>query len=311
MSDQNKQNLTEEDYLRMHLQGIENNKKPESERVKVQVESTRAQDLQYFAFDVREFPCGIFYPAGSTIQVRPASVKEIQAYSMVDDNNFYDIVEKMNDMLASCVRIKYLDGRVGSYLDIKDPDRFYLIFLIRELTFQQGSTLTTNAQCSCGHENQIELKRTNFRHHQMNERLSKFFNTGNLTFEFSVKNGKTYNLSPPTIGLQKSFTDYIVKENQEKRKPNLSFLKIIPFLLCDKNSITLEGIKSKLSEYDKMDDISFQFLNSAVDKITFGIKELVKSCDKCGLEVHTDMIFPNGPSGIFVIHDAFDQFVQE
>ena len=102
----------------------------------------------------------------------------------------------------------------------------------------------------------------------------------------------------------------IIKENAEKRKPNLSFLKIIPFLLHDRTSITIEGIKTKLEEFQKMDDVSFQFLNSAVEKMSFGIKELVKKCS-CGLEVHSDMIFPDGPSAIFVIHDAFDQFIKE
>jgi hypothetical protein len=37
----------------------------------------------------------------------------------------YDVVEKMNDMLMACVRIKYPDGRMGSYLEIKDPDRLF------------------------------------------------------------------------------------------------------------------------------------------------------------------------------------------
>ncbi len=317
MSDQiNKQTLSEEDYLRKHLESIENknaSNEPsfQQPKINVQVDNSRTADLQYFAFDVREFPCGIFYPAGSTIQVRPAQVKEIQAYSMVDDNNFYDIVEKMNDMLAACVRIKYLDGSMGSYLDIKDPDRFYLIFLIRELTFQQGTALTTTTTCTCSSELSIELKRENFKKYDLPEKIAKYFDPQSLSFRFSVKSGKTFNLAPPTIGLQKSFTDYIVKENNEKKKQNLSFLKIIPFLLYDRNSITIEGIKAKLLEYEKMDDISFQFLNSAVNKMTFGIEKLKKNCSVCGLEVHTDMIFPDGPSALFVVHDAFEQFIEE
>jgi hypothetical protein len=51
-------------------------------------------------------------------------------------------------------------------------------------------------------------------------------------------------------------------------------------------------------------------LNAAVGKMTFGIKELKKTC-ACGEEVHTEMQFPNGASGIFVIHDAFEAFIKE
>jgi len=313
MSEQNKENLTEEDYLKRHLQNLEAKSTPISNapKVNVQVDNSRMSDLQYFAFDIKEFPCGIFYPAGATIQVRPALVKEIQAYSMVDDNNFFDIIEKMNDMLSSCVRIKYIDGRIGSYVEIKDPDRFYLIFLIRELTFQQGSALNVTASCSCGASTTIELKRDNFKKFEVSEKISKYYDPRTLSFRFAIKNGKVFNLAPPTIGLQKSFTEYIVKENNEKRKPNLSFLKIIPFLLYDKNSITQDGIKAKLSEYEKLDDMTFQFLNAAVEKMSFGIENLKKNCATCGLEVTTEMTFPDGPSALFVVHDAFDQFIEE
>jgi hypothetical protein len=312
MSNKDEMNMSEEDYLKKHLEGLDSTKQRTIDPVqpKVTVDSSKVSDLHYFAFDVKEFPCGIFYPAGSTIQVRAAQVKEIQAYSMVDDNNFYDIVEKMNEMLSSCVRIKYLDGNVGSYMDLRDPDRYYLIFLIRELTFQKGNSLTTTAICECGQEVSIELKRDNFKFFEPSDRISKFFDPVTLSYKFEVKNGSMFNLAPPTIGLQKSFTEYIVKENQEKKRPNLSFLKIIPFLLYDRTSITIEGIKSKLDEYQKIDDISFQFLNAAVEKMTFGVEKLRKKCE-CGIESHTDMIFPDGPSAIFVVHDAFEKFIKE
>lgn len=312
---QNDENLSEEDYLKRHLDGLDSNKsKKQTINVttnETKTDSSRLGDLQYFAFDVKDFPCGIFYPVGTTMQVRPALVVEIQSYSMVDDTNYYDVVEKMNDMLSSCVRVKYPDGSIGSYLDIRDPDRYYLIFLIRELTFQQGSSLTTNKMCSCKNDIQIELKRSSFKFYGVNDKIAKYFDGVDRCFKFETVNGNVFKLSPPTIGLQKSFTEYIIKENNDKKKINMSFLKIIPFILHDRTSITIEGIKSKLEDFEKIDDISFQFLNSAVEKLTFGIEKLVKNCDKCGLEVHTDMIFPNGPSAVFVVHDAFEKFIKE
>jgi hypothetical protein len=81
-------------------------------------------------------------------------------------------------------------------------------------------------------------------------------------------------------------------------------------MLSGRSTITYDGIKSKLKEFEEMDDISFQFLNSAVSKMTFGIKELKKMCE-CGEEVRTEMTFPNGASGIFVIHDAFEAYIEE
>ena len=306
--------MSEEDYLKKHLGDLDNPKNVMNNDIpfvaQPKVDNTRTTDLQFFNFDIKELPCGEFYPSGTVFMVRPAQVREIQSYSMVDDNNFYDIVEKMNDILQSCVRVKYPDGKVGSYIEVKDQDRLFLVFLIRELTFQQGNSLTVNSKCSCGEDVQMELKRDHFFFHEIDEKLERYFSASTRTYHFSTINGREFELTPPNIGLQKSFTDYILKESNEKRAPNLSFLKIIPFMLAGRTSITYEGIKAKLKEFEEIDDISFQFLNAAVGKMTFGIKELKKKC-LCGEEVHTDMQFPNGASGIFVIHDAFEAYIKE
>ncbi len=108
MSENKKQEMSEEEYLKRHLNDLETGKKQAEEKA-IQsdipfvqpVDNTRATDLQFFNMDVRELPCGEFYPTGTLFMVRPAQVREIQAYSMVDDNNFYDIIEKMNDMLQA------------------------------------------------------------------------------------------------------------------------------------------------------------------------------------------------------------------
>ena len=308
----NKNEMSEEDYLKRHLQDLDQGQKEASGDIPF-VENpqvNRTSDLQYFNMDIRELPCGQFYPTGTLFMVRPAQVREIQAYAMVDDNNFYDIVEKMNDMLQACVRIKYPDGKMGSYLEIKDQDRLFLIFLIRELTFQQGNALAVTVKCGCGNELKVELVRNNFHFHEMDEKLEKYFNLATRTFQFKTVNGKFFELCPPNIGLQKAFTDYIIRENQEKRTPNLAFLKIIPFLMPGRSSITIDGVKSKVKEFEEMDDISFQFLNAAVGKMTIGISELKATCE-CGEEVRTDMQFPNGASGIFVVPDAFDAYIKE
>jgi hypothetical protein len=302
--------MTDDEYLKKHLSKVESKEDDIPNIQKPQIDNTRSSDLQFFNFNASELPCGIFYPAGTLIMVRPAQVREIQSYSMVDDNNFYDIIEKMNDMLQSCVRVKYTDGKMGSLIDIKDQDRLYLIFLIRELTFQQGNSLAVSSKCTCGNEVSLELKRENFRFHEIDSKLDKYFSARTRSYHFTTVNGKEFELTPPNIGLQKSFTEYIIKENNEKRTPNLAFLKIIPFMILGRVSITYEGIKSKLEEFENIDDISFQFLNGAVSKMTFGIKEIVKKC-QCGMEVRTEMQFPNRASGIFVIHDAFEAFIKE
>ena len=85
----------------------------------------------------------------------------------------------------------------------------------------------------------------------------------------------------------------------------------MPFLLGERNNIDKKEIKELLKTFQDLSVDSFQFLNSAINHMKFGIEKLRKICSACGKEVHTDMTFPNGASGIFVIHDAFERYLEE
>lgn len=304
-----KDNMSEEDYLKKHLSGIESKSEAFEENVKV-TDAVITSELNFFTFDCSELPCGRFYPIGSILKVRPAEVKEIQYYSMVNEKDPSDVIEKINYMLQTCVRIKYSDGRIGSFLELKDQDRIYILFLIRELTFQQGNSLNVGSSCTCGESVSIELKRGNFKFHEIDSKLEKFYQKSKGIYHFETVSGESFTITPPNIGLQKAFVDYVNREYADNNEPNMAFLKIIPFTLVGRTSITYDGIKSKLEDFQKMTNISFQFLNSAINKMTFGIKELGCLCS-CGEEVTTEMQLPNGFGSIFVIHDAFEAYIKE
>jgi hypothetical protein len=316
--------LSEEEYLRRHIESVEREKQFTSQKEAVAPEvdqsfgmapdSARVGELQYFSIDTRELPCGVFYPKGSYIQIRAAKVIEIQYFSMVDDNNIYDILEKINYILSSCLKLKYSTGETKTYLDLKDPDKFFVIFLIRELTFQKGNYLTTKATCSVdGTECNIELKRANFEFHTPNEKIKNFYNQNLNCYSFETVNDYIFNLSPPTVGIQKSLYEWVQQRNAEGKKVNPSFLKIMPYLAHGQNSLDnqrLLELEKDFSDEEKMDDISFQFLNNTVDLMKFGIK-CVKSTCSCGQEVRSESIFPRGASSLFVIRDAFDRYIKK
>lgn len=270
---------------------------------------------EYMAIPLDLLPCGLFYKIGTKISIRAAKVQEVQAYSVVDDNNYLDITEKMNQMLSSCIKLTYPNGTLGSYKDIRDGDRLFLVFMIRELTFPGGKNLSKDVTCdSCGHEFKIELRSTSsdkvqksFVNYEMPEKLVKFFDPQERVFLFNIDNVE-YRLAPPTIGIQEIFFGDIKNKIQGEKNPNVAFLKLASFMLHDRNKISEDGIKAKEQEFKRMDMKTFQILNQAVGQMLFGIKELKNICPSCGQEVHTDMSFPSGASNIFVIPDAFDEY---
>ena len=275
-----------------------------------------ASNIEYKYIDINILPCGRYYKKGTKIGIRAAKVSEIQAYSMVDDNNFVDITEKMNELLSRNVKYIHPDNSVGDYKFIKDADRIFLIFMIRELTFQGGNTLTKEVECPhCNKEFKIPFRATNgqyepatFELHEANESIEKFYQA-NLNCYQLVLNNVSYHLAPPTIGIQEDFFAEIKRNVQDEKKPDVAFLKIVPFLLYDRNTITSDGIKAKIKEFKQMEDlILFTGLNKLISNMTVGIKGLKMNCPECNEEVHSDLTFPDGASTLFEIPDIFDKF---
>lgn len=307
------------DYLEQFIgestnsnENVSNNDDMFSEIKDIKKEIT-GTDLNYINIDLSALPLGIFYKNGFMIKIRSAKVSEVQAYSVVDDQNFLDVTEKMNQLISSCVRVELPSGKKGSYKDIKDGDRLSIIFMIRELTFQSGNSLAKEVTCNhCQNEFSIPFRATSngkfpktFESHEMDENLKKYYNEYDKVFEFKIGDG-VFKLAPPTIGIQEVFYEDIKTKVNEKKTPNVSFLKIIPFLLHDRINISAEGIKAKELEFKRYDMKTFQVLNHAVDLMVFGLKGLKYECSECGMEVHTDMTFPNGASSLFVISNPFD-----
>jgi len=316
MSD-NFKNKKEKDslkYLEKNFISDENNSLESVQKIDLSyLDNTPSNEYIYIPLDL--LPCGIFYKPGTKIGIRAAKVQEVQAYSVVDDKNYLDITEKMNQILSSCVRYTYANNMQGSYKDLKDSDRLFLIFMIRELTFPGGKNLTKDVTCeNCKHEFKIELRATSsdkvqksFVNHEMPEKLIKFFDPQEKVFVFNI-DGVDYKLATPTIGIQETFFGDIKNKVQIDKNPNVAFLKIASYMLHDRNKISEDGIKAKEQEFKNMNMKTFQILNDAVSQMLFGIKELVTNCPSCGLEVRTDMSFPSGASNIFLISGALDEY---
>jgi len=272
--------------------------------------------VEYSVIDINLLPAGRYYKSGTKISIRASKVSEIQAYSVVDDENFVDITEKMNELLSRNILFVHPDGKKGTYRDIKDADRMFIIFMIRELTFQGGNTLTKEVQCpSCNYEFSIPFRSTanndgpaTFELYEANEKIEKFWKKDEQCYELAYE-GVSWKLGAPSIGIQEDFYEEIKRNVQEDKKPNVSFMKIMPFLLYDRSGITPEGIKAKLKEYISMNDLTlFNGLNAIVSNMTLGIKGLTMICKECGEEVHTEMTFPGGASTLFELPNILDSF---
>ena len=221
----NKKNEEESlNYLEKNFMSNEDNNLESIKKVDLSYLNS-APSNEYYTIPLEVLPCGLFYKIGTKISIRAAKVQEVQAYSVVDDNNYLDITEKMNQILSSCIKYVYANGAQGSYKDVRDGDRLFLIFMIRELTFPGGKNLSKDVTCdNCGHEFKMELRATSsdkvqksFVNYEMPEKIAKFFDPQERVFVFKI-DGVDYKLAPPTIGIQEIFFGDIKNKIQGEKK---------------------------------------------------------------------------------------------
>jgi hypothetical protein len=275
--------------------------------------------LSYISVPIEILPAASFYKKGTLIKIRSANVAEVQAYSVVDENNYIDITEKMNELLSACVRFIHPNGTIGSYKNLKDADRFFLIFMVKELTFQKGNTLAKDYKCEeCKHEFKISFRATpgvdqprTFVNYERPEEIENYYDSNEKCYIITINNSE-WKIAIPSIGLQEIFYNNIKTKVGEKKNPNISLLKILPYLLYDRDKITDAGIEAKEKEFKNMDMETFQILNQFVDRLKFGIKELKAICPNCSQEVYAPMDFQKyGAASLFVIPDYFDDFIKK
>ena len=75
--------------------------------------------------------------------------------------------------------------------------------------------------------------------------------------------------------------------------------------------LSIEQLEQEEFNFTKMNDEMFMVISDVVDKISFGIEKLKGKCPTCSQEVYTTFGFPNGARALFIVPNAFKQFVRQ
>ena len=191
----------------------------------------------YTPLNLNEFPSkGKFYRDDFEIHIRSAKVAEVRAFSTVDENNLKEVDDGLNNLVLSCTRIMYGSQR-GSYKDILEEDRIYLILAIRELTFKTGEqTLMMpvgKKSCKtseCKSQESIELRTENLQFNNVIDTIEKYYDPADKCYTITTKSYGEIKMAPPTIGVMRAITDYIRDREEKNQSWDKSTLAILPYL---------------------------------------------------------------------------------
>lgn len=260
----------------------------------------------YHEIWAENFPSkGLFYPENTRFFIRAAEVKEIRHFSTINEQDPFSIDEALNEILKSCMMTRQ-PGRQSSFKDLKEEDRIYLILAIRELTFPNGENqLIVKSTCNeCNHDNEIKIKNEVFEVNDIDEKLMKYYDYDSRMFHVTTKSSGTIKITPPSIGVMMEVTKYIQKKQQEGKKIDQSFIKILPYLTQEWRGFNDSAINNLEIEVMSWNTTKYQTMYSLTDMCKVGVKEKFNTiCEKCQTEVTTPISFPGGIKGLFVISD--------
>jgi hypothetical protein len=260
----------------------------------------------YMEIYSENFPSkGLFYGSNTRFFIRAAQVKEIRHFSTIDETNPFSIDEALNEIVKSCLMIRQPSKQM-SFKDLKEEDRIYIIMEIRELTFSKGENqlVIKNICEECNHENDIHIKNSSFKANEISDKIMKYYDQEQRLFSVDTKSNGTIKISPPTIGMMMEITKYIQKKQQEGRKIDQSFVKVLPYMVSDWRGFTEASINNLEVEFMSWDTTKYQTMYMLTDLCKVGVKEkLHTTCEKCHTGLQTPISFPGGIKSLFVVSD--------
>jgi hypothetical protein len=279
--------------------------------------------MMYEDIVIETLPMSTFYSVGTRIQFRDLTVAEVEHFSTLDESNEQDFIEKLNDILESCILFTHADGTIGSYLDIKEGDRPWLIYMIREKTFPSGKVLSVRVPYIDDEGNKVEVdiefKRENFEIYK-NEDIMEFFDPSKRCLVLdTVFREEPYYIAPPTVGLKKCFDQYLkiridelkhLPEAEMKEKINSKFIAMCPYFKPNITYMSYEDIRKMQSWFEtSITTEEYTFLYDLFKHhLKLGIAGLKKNMDTTS--VRYNKVYPNRRSTLFLLPNAFRLYLR-
>lgn len=256
--------------------------------------------------NISQFPSkGKFYPTSTKIFIRSATVDEIKDYSLMDETDPLDINDKLNNLVSFCTTVEY-GMRKGSYKDLLEDDKMFVLLSIKELTFPNGENkLNMKQVCSeCEFENHFELRTENLNYVNENKNIAKYYDPVERCYIIPTKEYGVLQISPPTIGLMQEITSYARSKQNKREKWDRGAIQILPYLGLNWRGLneekifeSLVGMKSTIFKDDKI----FSFVYRVIEMLKEGVKQtLTYECKKCQAQLDVDVNIEGGVKSLFI-----------
>jgi hypothetical protein len=252
---------------------------------------------------------GLFYEETTQVAIRAASVAEIRHWSTIDENDLLGTDDMLNFIMEKCCRIK-VPGKPGNFKDLLEIDRFYLIFAIRDYTFKNGENkLMINVSDEDGVEEKVEVTKDLLDYFNPDERLMNYYDRQNRCFNINMKNGESFQLHLPTLGIMNFIKSYIKAKQQSNKNFDKTFIKYAPFLFPEWKTLTQSSYDKAVQDSMTWTLQRISVLDKLVEILSSSVNPQIRYISSGGGERVSPLNFPGGVKSIFLISDIFGELV--
>lgn len=261
-------------------------------------------NLGYLKIDVKSLPTqGLFYPDGTEISIRAARGAEIKHWSTMNDqdiNQLSQIDDILNYIIEKCVTVR-MPGIIGAnWKDLKDVDRFYLLFAVREFTFINGEN---ELMVPVGEGKEIPVTKEMIDFIQIPEEIMKHYNQEAKCFTFRMKSGKVINMHIPSLGATYWLKTYAQAKGAANEGFDTDFILFAPMLIGDFRRLSQRAYEEMVVESQNWSAAEWSLIAYVRDALQAAAKAKITYTSEDGTEVNVPLNFRGGIKALFTIYD--------
>lgn len=262
-----------------------------------------------------------YYPENWEFYIRPATVQAIKNWTAIDETREDNVINVLNEVMKSCVKIDTHDIKPASWNQIKTWDRFWFLLKVREYTYAQGqSKVEFQDDCSeCNEEINYTLTSAGLFYDFPDEDIVEKHWMGDCwkidPKEYDVDE-QVITLYPPTIEKETTILEWAkmkYRTSSGNWQIDESFITFLDWMLPPNHAKDMQMLDRQISQiqktYKNWSIDMFTFMNDVIKNININQSDKLKvKCPYCGQEAISTVQFPNGIKVLFEVKTTARKF---
>ena len=265
-------------------------------------QEARAIGMGFMEIPLTDLPSsGIFYPEGTRIHVRSASGGDIRHWSMIDETSILAIDDAINYIIERCVTISIPD-RVGSWKDLVEIDRVYLLLAVRDFTFTDGKN---ELKIAISETEDVTVKKDNITFIDLPEAIFNYYNKDKRCFSFPSGDGNKQhfvNIYMPTSGISQWIRNYVEKKNALQEKYDEEFIQVAPMLIEDWKKLNDKSYADFIAESMTWSTYDWSIISKLKGTMQKAVTPKLVYMNENGVEKEAPLNFRGGIKSIFTLN---------